>query len=363
LKPSDKVISFDMDGTLVNTSSGKKFPISRDDWEWSEAKVPEILRDYNKKGYKVVIFTNQAGIEKGNQKASDITGKISDLAVELGFPIQAFVASATDHYRKPHLTMWKLLQDKFNGDVKIDLTQSYYVGDAAGRAKDWKVGAKKDFSCGDRGFAHNTGLIFKTPEEFFLSEPAAAFQWDSIDPHHVLEQLKAKSPYDEKDIIGDVTGQELVIMVGRPASGKSSFSKKYFVPKGYVHVNQDTMKTKAVCLKAAKKALEDGKSVIIDNTNGGRAARAEYLALAKEKGVNARCFWLDTDLELCYHLNFHREKESQGTVRRIPDVAYNVFKKNWAEPSTDEGFASVRKIEWVPHFENEDARKMFLERT
>lgn len=32
--------------------------------------------------------------------------------------------------------------------------------------------------------------------------------------------------------------QELVIFVGLPASGKSTFAERFFVPQGYVRVNQ-----------------------------------------------------------------------------------------------------------------------------
>lgn len=42
-----------------------------------------------------MIFSNQAGIEKNKQKPSDIKGKLIDLSKELGFPLQAFIASAT----------------------------------------------------------------------------------------------------------------------------------------------------------------------------------------------------------------------------------------------------------------------------
>ena len=55
-----------------------------------------------------------------------------------------------------------------NGGVKVDLNQSIYVGDAAGRPAEGKK--KKDFSFSDRLFALNAGLKFYTPEEHFLGE-------------------------------------------------------------------------------------------------------------------------------------------------------------------------------------------------
>ena len=36
--------------------------------------------------------------------------------------------------------------------------QSIFVGDAAGRAKNWAPGKPKDFSCSDRKFAANLGV-------------------------------------------------------------------------------------------------------------------------------------------------------------------------------------------------------------
>ena len=42
---------------------------------------------------------------------------------------------------------------------------------------------------------------------------------------------------------------EMVIMVGCPASGKSTFRKRYLEPHGYVAVNRDTMGTMQKCIK------------------------------------------------------------------------------------------------------------------
>lgn len=48
----------------------------------------------------------------------------------------------------------------------MDKTTSLYVGDAAGRAKDWAKDKPKDFSCSDRMFAANIGISMYT--HFFL---------------------------------------------------------------------------------------------------------------------------------------------------------------------------------------------------
>ena len=86
-------------------------------------------------------------------------------------------------------------------------------------------------------------MNFQTPEEFFLGENPAKFEWDSIDPAAaILKKINSKwnfffslnkldtKPFNSQDIISK--NQELVLFVGCPASGKSTFAKKHFVPNG-----------------------------------------------------------------------------------------------------------------------------------
>ena len=81
IQPNDKVASFDMDDTLIGTASGRKFSTGRKDWKWWDASVLSKLKKLNEEGFKVVIFSNQQGIEKKKVRASDVCNKIIDLAV------------------------------------------------------------------------------------------------------------------------------------------------------------------------------------------------------------------------------------------------------------------------------------------
>lgn len=60
-----------------------KFPANRQDWKWWHDSVPDKLKELHKNGYRVVIFSNQAGVEKGKQKVGDLTGKILDMCKEV----------------------------------------------------------------------------------------------------------------------------------------------------------------------------------------------------------------------------------------------------------------------------------------
>jgi len=221
---------------------------------------------------------------------------------------------------------------------------------------------KKDFSCSDRKFAANVGLSFKTPEEFFLSEaPHPIFTWDAIDPKEVIENA-AKELFTGG---GSLTSnkQELILLVGFPASGKSTFCKRYLIPEGYVHVNRDTLKNQAKCLKALKDALSNGSSAVIDNTNPSVAVRAEYIRVAQDMGVPVRCYHLQTSLEIAEHLNLFRERITNGESKHVPGVGFNIFKSKFEEPNLSEGFTEIKKINFVPKFDDNSSETIFKQYT
>ncbi|KAK6053073.1 DNA 3'-phosphatase [Cooperia oncophora] len=241
-----------MDGTLITTKSGKVFPVDNSDWRIMYDKIsPHLKKLYNEENFKIVIFTNQKGIQSGKVDKNGFKRKVETIITKLGVPAQAFVSIGEGHYRKPCTGMWKELEEA-NGEVAIDVSKSLYVGDAAGRHKT-KARPKKDHSCSDRFFAANVGLKFQTPEEFFLdrdeSEP-----WGppSFDPVQFFSMNKPLLEPEDTPLPSPT--KEVIVIVGFPGSGKSTFARK-----------------------------------------------SRYTALAKEMKVPCRCFVLTCDIHQAEH--------------------------------------------------------------
>ena len=72
---------------------------------------------------------------------------------------------------------------------------------------------------------------------------------------------------------------------------------------------------------------------------------------------------MQTPIELCHHLNYVRQNHTKGVARRIPDVGYNMFKSQLEEPSTEEGFTEIVKIDFTPDFESKDHELVFKQWT
>ena len=314
---NSRVAAFDMDSTLIAPKSGRRFPLHRGDWRWLHPEVPLKLKQLYRDGWKLVIFTNQRGISTGQTTAATITGKISDIIEHLDCPVQAFVATADDLFRKPATNMWSKFIHDHNDHTIVDLAASVYVGDAAGRQKAWDGNAatKRDHSAADRKFAMNVGIRFATPEPYFLGHKEAEYKLDSLDiasfftrqptskrrkleedreveeaesegEDQVEEEEEKEVKEDEEErksikstsrasvtsvstftsissststatqtLVKTVTvttasssapssplhaksQQELVLLIGPPASGKSTYARKHFLPHGYTHINQ-----------------------------------------------------------------------------------------------------------------------------
>ncbi|ESO89756.1 hypothetical protein LOTGIDRAFT_192663 [Lottia gigantea] len=350
-----KIAGFDIDGTIITTASGKVFPTHSGDWKLHYPEIPKKIKELYASGYKIVLFTNQMGVARGKVKIEDLKEKFTNIVERLKVPIQVLVATGAGMYRKPCTGMWDFLKTEGNDGVEIKLRESFYVGDAAGRPDKWNPGRKKDFSCSDRLFAINIGVLFHTPEEFFLNKPIAKFSLPSFDPRNLSEEDPLTTPPG-----GKITSksQEVIVLTGFPASGKTFFAKKYLVPKGYVHVNRDTLGTWQKCVSLCKKSLQGGKSVVVDNTNPNKESRERYVSCARDADVPVRCFVLSTTIDQAKHNERFREATDKSH-KAINDLIMNSFKSKLVFPDKDEGFSEILKVNFVPKFENPDHFRLY----
>ncbi|XP_054650202.1 bifunctional polynucleotide phosphatase/kinase [Dunckerocampus dactyliophorus] len=358
VRGSDKVAGFDIDGCIITTKSGKVFPTAPDDWKILYPEIQPRLASLIKKGYKVVFFTNQMGIARGKLRPEVFKSKVEDILATLQLPVQVFVAAGPGIYRKPTMGMWNHLSEKANDCVPVDKTQSFYVGDAAGRPENWAPGKKKkDFSCSDRLFALNIGLQFHTPEEYFLGWKSAPYSLPQFDPRKLDSAARL---YEPPSASLTSTQTEVIVAVGFPASGKSTFFHTHVIPKGYMYVNRDTLGTWQNCVAACERALKEGRSVAVDNTNPDPESRKRYLDVAKAAGVACRCFHFSATLEQAKHNNRFREMmPSDSKHMKVNDMVFQSYKKHFVAPALSEGFSEILSIHFVPNFKDTQSETLF----
>lgn len=85
-----------------------------------------------------------------------------------------------------------------NGNVTIDKADSFYIGDAAGRPKNWAPGKKKDHSSADRLMALNVDVKFETPEEHFLKHKTPPYELPKFNPKNLSQIDDICKPADAK---------------------------------------------------------------------------------------------------------------------------------------------------------------------
>ncbi|TPX55881.1 hypothetical protein PhCBS80983_g04944 [Powellomyces hirtus] len=366
--PRAKIAAFDFDGTISTVKGTHTHAKHADDWRFFDASIPERLATLHyEEGYRVVFFSNQKDICKANQNKRKIgfMGRIENVMNAMHThakkkatattanpdihppPVLVFAAVADDWNRKPRPGMWETFERDHNGTVPVDRAASFYVGDAAGRLAGHRAGAKKDFADTDYKFARNVGCAFYTPEQFFKYPSMDALRAaDPLPPHVTHHSHLAPTPlFDPREYLrqyrdnpppappspsAPAATPELILAVGSPASGKTTYCKRHYVNNPamhtYVHVNQDTLKSRDKCLRATEDALAEGKSVVVDNTNPDAATRRLYFAAAARAAakrasnnsstssisndtvdpIPVTCLYFTADQDLCQHNNVYR---------------------------------------------------------
>ena len=129
---------------------------------------------------------------------------------------------------------------------------------------------------------------------------------------------------------------ELVIFVGLQASGKSTFFRDRFAAT-HTHVSKDLFRNnknrnrrQAQLIEAA---LQEGKSVVVDNTNPTAEERRPLIELGRRYGAKIVGYYFESEVRRCLERNRQRTGKA-----RVPDVALYATAKKLVRPSYLEGF-------------------------
>jgi bifunctional polynucleotide phosphatase/kinase len=317
-KMKKKIAAFDLDGTLIKTKSGKPYPIDGEfDWEFNYSNIKDVLNNYLEDNFCIIIITNQKNLKK--RGITEWCNKLKEIIKQLDIPIKVYASILDNIYRKPNIGFFEFFKN-------IDMEESFYCGDAMGR--------KGDHADTDLKFAMNCKLKFIPPEKIFSNKNILVnYNLDYFDFNNF-----------EKNQINFYEGNafELIIFVGFPGSGKSTFISKNLIQNNYNVISQDVSKTKNKCHKLCEQFMKEKKKIVIDNTNPSLETRMNYIDLAKKYNYNVRCFHMSTTENHSRHNAMYRYLYQNKPY--IPSLVFNIYKKKYEKPTLQEGYSEIINI-------------------
>jgi bifunctional polynucleotide phosphatase/kinase len=290
---------FDLDDTLLTRSL-----------KVVNSYVIPILTQLVNIGFNIVIISNQKMRGIGDPK---LKIKLNNVASILQVPFIAYCARGEDKYRKPEIGIIDLLPKEY-GPIHV------FVGDAAGRSG--------DHSDSDLQFASKAKITFYTPEQFFTASYLASLKGENKISDFILRQNEAPPVLTDK-------WQTMVILVGFPGSGKSTYATQVLTQ--CYHISQDKLESKTKCFSKTEEVLQAGYHVVIDRLNNKIADRQPFIQLAKKYKCQCICVHITTSKEESKHRNSQR-------VNPVPNVVYNVYGSQFENPTLHEGFDAIYTV-------------------
>jgi predicted kinase len=131
-------------------------------------------------------------------------------------------------------------------------------------------------------------------------------------------------------------------MIGLQGSGKSTFAREHF-GEAYQYVSKDLLRNNRNRDRRQRQlieeALQQGRSVVVDNTNPTVAVRSVLIDLGRLYAAEIIGYYFEVQVKQSLERNRTREGNA-----RVPDVAIFSTLKKLTRPSYAEGFTKLFSV-------------------
>lgn len=153
--------------------------------------------------------------------------------------------------------------------------------------------------------------------------------------------------------------KEIVMIIGYPASGKSTLAIDEFLK--YTRLNRDLIggSLAGVAAKLGVEITKPHEGFVLDNTYASAKVRKPVLDIAKQAGVPVRCIHLNSTIEEAQYNACERMIRTHGRLlmpqeievskdpNTFPTAVLFRYRKEFELPSSSEGFAQIETRKFV----------------
>jgi predicted kinase len=132
---------------------------------------------------------------------------------------------------------------------------------------------------------------------------------------------------------------EMIIFIGIPASGKSSFYKELFF-NSHIRISMDLLNTRNKEGKLLQYCFETQSKMVIDNTNVTVESRRRYIHPGQRNRYQIIGYYFESNVLDCLERNKNRKEP-------INEIGIKAKYKTLEKPSFTEGFDKIFNVKTI----------------
>ena len=139
--------------------------------------------------------------------------------------------------------------------------------------------------------------------------------------------------------------KELVMVVGPPAAGKTTFSERY-VEDGFTYLSQDLLGNKPFSLflqTIFSQFIEKGENVVVELPGFSKSQRSQCLDFAKDNGYKTTVIVLHQPYSVCLERCLSREGHPTNKDEKRARKTLDMFFAKYERVTNDEADTVIRK--------------------